>query len=332
VSDEARTSPWVHRLLLWGALAAVPLFLFGGTITTVGAGMAVQGWWDAEGHFMPLFPIDKWFRDFGTFVEHTHRQFGMVVGLCVLAATVVALRRGDRGARLASAVALAAVVAQGSLGGFRVLENSPELAFLHGVAGQGVFALLLGATLVASPRFRGASTTGRPLSAARLASWTLALAVFGQITLGAWYRHALRTGNARGGGGDGSLLGTSDPRLLTHLGIAFAVLALVVLVARTLKRAAGADERARPLGTVARRLHLLVGIQILLGFGAWLAYAPAPPGGQKAYPPLEITFAALHVLGGALLLAQSVQAALWCGRLSAAGARRTALDPAEAAA
>ncbi len=324
MSAQSEGSVWVHRALLAAALTAVPLFLFGGTITTVGAGMAVQGWWDAEGHFMPLFPLDKWFRDFGTFVEHTHRLWGLVVGACVLGAFLIALRAGARRTRWAATAALVAVVAQGSLGGFRVLENSPQLAFLHGVAAQGVFAVLLGATLVASRRF-AAARAALPISGGALvAAWSLVIAVYAQITLGAWYRHALRTGNVAPSDPSDSALAGADHRLLTHLGVAFAVLALVVLTARALKRAAAAGDAGAPLARSARGLHLLVGLQILLGFGAWLAYAPAAAGQQKSYPPLELTFAALHVLGGALLLAQALSAALWCARLSAPGdARRT---------
>lgn len=312
-SSRPTESAWVHRLLLWGAIGAVPLILVGGTITTVGAGMAVQGWWNAEGHFMPLFPLDKWFRDFGTFVEHTHRQIGMVVGVCVLAATVVALLRGRLRQRLAAGAALVAVGAQGSLGGFRVLENSPQLAFLHGVAAQGVFAILLGATLVASPAWRAAPRSALRLGGVQSVCWLLSLAVYGQITLGAWYRHALRSGTGAG----------LEHRLWTHLGAGLAVLALVVLAARQLERAAARDAALAPLRRVSRWLHVLVGLQVLLGFAAWLAYSPAPPGGQKPFPPLELTTAALHVMGGALLLATAVRAALWCARLAPAAARRT---------
>lgn len=319
---EARDpSPWIHRLLLWAALTAVPLFLVGGTITTVGAGMAVQGWWDAEGHFMPLFPLDKWFRDFGTFVEHKHRLWGLVVGFCVLSATVVAFVRGDRRTRTASTVALVAVVAQGSLGGFRVLENSPHLAFLHGVFAQGVFAVLLSAMLVAGPRWRAAAPIHNSLGRLRPMSWLLVAGVYGQITLGAWYRHALRTGNVQAPGPGESTLAGADHRLWLHMGIAFAVLALVILVARSLKCVGtSAGDAGGSLVSAAKRLHILVGVQILLGFGAWLAYAPAAPGESKAFPPLELTFAALHVLCGAALLAQAAQAALWCGRLAPSGA------------
>ena len=127
-------SPWPSRLALTAALFAVPLFVFGGAVTTLGAGMAVDGWLDAEGHFLPLFPLEKWFRDGATFVEHTHRMFGMLVGLCTVALLVVTIKArfssagARRSARRIAALALAAVCAQGAVGGFRVLELSNSCA------------------------------------------------------------------------------------------------------------------------------------------------------------------------------------------------------------
>lgn len=327
MSDTAPApSPWPFRLSLGALLSALPLFLFGGTITTIGAGMAVQGWWDAEGHFMPFFPIDKWLRDFGTFVEHTHRQFGMVVGFFALAAAIASFATGARGAvRSATTIALLAVIGQGTLGGFRVLENSPELAFLHGFVAQGVFAALAAAVVISSERWRTAEPAGSDVATAGLRGWTwlLALVIYGQIGLGCWYRHGLR--NMVGDGVTG--------RLHLHLAVAFAVLAVVVAVARQLEAAAnraGAGAAGDRLGSLKKRLHILVGIQILLGFLAWWAYDVPAPGDPKTHGEFEITLSVLHVLVGALLLAQSVTAALWTGRL--AGARSATLSaPAQGA-
>src|SRR5262249_41575588 len=72
-------SPWPRRLALAALVAAVPLVFFGGTVTTLHAGLAIDGWLVLEpgrgDHFLWLYPVDKWFRDVGTFVEHTHRLF-----------------------------------------------------------------------------------------------------------------------------------------------------------------------------------------------------------------------------------------------------------------
>ncbi|QDU66934.1 COX15/CtaA family protein [Engelhardtia mirabilis] len=309
--STAAPSAWPYRFSLGAVLCAVPLFLFGGVITTIGAGMAVKGWWNAEGHFMPLFPIDMWLRDFGTFVEHTHRLWAMAVGLFALLAVAFAFRSGrGASARWATVVALLAVIGQGTLGGFRVLENSPDLAFLHGVAAQGVFAILAASALVLSRRWRVAqpAPAGVDLGATRALAWLLALLVYGQIAVGCWYRHGLRQMVGDGVGG----------RLHVHLTLAFLVLAAVIVVARKLganSAAAGDSEAAGRLRGLKVRLHALVGVQILLGLLAWWAYDAPAPGDPKTHSEFEITLSVLHVLGGALLLAQSVAAALWLGRL-----------------
>jgi cytochrome c oxidase assembly protein subunit 15 len=317
LSGSAHETSWAARLSLLATLCAVPLFLFGGTITTVGAGMAVQGWWDAEGHFMPFFPLAKWLRDFGTFVEHTHRLWGMAVGFFALAAALVALWRVPRPAAKAWAVAaLLAVIGQGTLGGFRVLENSPQLAFLHGVAAQAVFAVLAAATLVLGRRYRESVPDGalRPGPGLAAGCALLTALTFGQITLGAWYRHGLRPLPIEG----------LEPRFHGHVAAAVVLLAAVVLTARALRSAAGGGgaPAAERLRSAARRLHALVGAQILLGLGAWLAYVPAPAGGAKEHGQAEIVLSALHVLGGALLLAQCLAALLWVLRLRGRSAAR----------
>ena len=140
--EPREPGPWPHRLALAAALAAVPLVLFGGSVTTIGAGMAVDGWLVAEGHFLLFFPVEQWFHDTATFVEHTHRLFGVLVGIFALASVVASFLRERPAARVLSLGALIAVCAQGTLGGLRVLEDDSELAFLHGALAQAVFALL----------------------------------------------------------------------------------------------------------------------------------------------------------------------------------------------
>ena len=76
-------SPWPRRLAWATLLAALPLVLFGGTVTTLRAGMAIDGWFVLEpgrgDHFLLAYPLEKWLRDPGTFTEHTHRLFGVLV-------------------------------------------------------------------------------------------------------------------------------------------------------------------------------------------------------------------------------------------------------------
>ncbi len=299
-------NPWPRRWLSAAALVLLPLFVFGGSVTTLGAGMAVQGWWNAEGHFMPLFPLAKWFRDLGTFVEHSHRQFGMLIGLLMIAA-VVSTWRSDRrpSARALVAAALLAVCVQGWLGGSRVLENSPALAFLHGVFAQAVFALLAAVWLHQGSRWRAmvavASPRARGLRALSIAA---CLAVFVQVALGAWYRHTLRTG----------LNGDAMPRLALHLVGAFVCFGLVMAWIVKLKASQATQEGPQAVAALRRtgsQLALLLGVQFALGFLAFgLQGSPASAGVGF----LEWALATSHVVVGAMLLAQCVWGVMWCHR------------------
>lgn len=314
---------WPRRLALATVLASIPLFAFGGSVTTMGAGMAVEGWWNAEGHFLPFFPIEKWFRNPGTFVEHTHRLFGMLVGLFAILLVVVTWRRDRRrSARTLVLVSLAAICAQGTLGGFRVLERSPELAFLHGAFAQGVFALLVATAFVLSPTWRltrvpprsGAEGTGSGRRLRRLGLVAAAL-VFAQVVVGAWYRHGLRPVPAA----------DVEARFGLHALFALAVLLVVMMLGQALRaRAAALDVAGAPGApitpatrtaagratvAVAGRLQLLLGLQVVLGMCAWAAHRPEGP------TLAEGALAVLHVLCGAALLAQTVVAALWAQRL-----------------
>jgi cytochrome c oxidase assembly protein subunit 15 len=307
-SRGARRNPWFARCALLGALCAVPLVLFGGSVTTLGAGMAVDGWLIAEGHFLLFFPVEQWFRDSATFVEHTHRLFGVLVGSCVLAGMVLAwLGDGRRDARLGALAAFLAVAAQGVLGGLRVLENDPRLAFLHGALAQLVFAILCANVVLASSAWQSEPAARRPARGERRALATVALASLAltcaQVVLGAWYRHGLRPAP----GPDSAL------RLSLH---ALGALLVVAGVAALVRRGAAlrAAEGGLP-GGLARALGLLPAlllVQLVLGGLAWAGFRPGKLG------PAEWVLSIAHVLGGALLLAAQAVAGLWALRLARA--------------
>ena len=305
-----------YRAAVAAAAAAVPLVLFGGSVTTLGAGMAVDGWLIAEGHFLLFFPVESWFRDTATFVEHTHRLFGVLVGLCAVACCLLTWLTDPRSrARWLATAALGAVVAQGVIGGLRVLEASPRLAFLHGALAQAVFALLCANALYASPRWRavgaGGARTGGARSGERVmpgGAWlrtAVVLAVYAQIVIGAWYRHALRpTPDAH-----------ASSLIVAHALGAAAVLVLGLLFARSLRGVAA----AHPGLVRSRRLVALLGLQVALGLVAWLGYRPGVVG------PLEWGISIAHVFVGGLLLAQCTALAMWTRKLcGGAGARADA--------
>ena len=127
-----------------------------------------------------------------------------------------------------------------------------------------------------------------------------------QITLGAWYRHGLRSPD----------LDAPPGALHMHMTVAFVVLGLVIalairltLLARDLEGAA--PDLARRIVVSKKRLHALVGTQILLGFLAWAFF-----GDPEYVSVKESVFAALHLVVGGLLFLQTAAIVVWLGRAS----------------
>lgn len=316
MTDRATISPWPHRLAVATVVAAVPLLLFGGTITTLDAGMAIDGWWVLEpgrgDHFLLFYPIEKWFRDAGTFSEHTHRLFGVLVGNLAIATVVAAFwKLADRGARVAAALGLAFVCGQGLLGGSRVLEASPQLAFLHGALAQVVFGVLAAVAVRLSPSFCSLEQdtrvdTERLAARARFTTVVTYVAVFS----GCWLRHAF-----------------SHSALAVHLGLIALAAVMVLTLAAALKRAAAEQPAKARLRGVARQLHVLLGLQLLIGLATfWIIVMVAGTGTPEVYDSFYPT---LHVLFGALVLGRLATGAMWVrrGRDEATGV--TARDEAE---
>lgn len=297
--------PWPHRLALGAALAAVPLVLFGGSVTTLGAGMAVDGWLVAEGHFLLFFPVERWFRDTSTFVEHTHRLFGVLVGLFALACAAATLLRERRApARCLALLSLVAVCLQGTLGGLRVLADDSDMAFLHGALAQAVFALLCANALFQSTPWRLWQPVREPTEGGRELRWlgTLALlAVYGQVFAGAWYRHALRPWPEPG----------APTRLALHaLGAVVVLLVLVLFLRRAARLRETPSGVPAGLARSLRRLPVLLLVQLLLGGLAWAGFRPGAIG------PAEWGLSVAHVLGGGLLLAETTILWMWTIRRS----------------
>jgi cytochrome c oxidase assembly protein subunit 15 len=285
-------------------IAAVPLVLFGGTVTSLRAGMAENGWINPDGYFLWAYPVDKRFQNIGVFVEHHHRELGSLVGLLAISAALAAWRKESRPlARVLPLFALLAVCVQGLIGGLRVLENSPDLAFLHGAFGQSVFAFLAATSLYLSPRWRAATPSACKTAAGLQHTTSVGVAlVFAQVTIGAWLRHS-----------------KADLALALHVILAAGVLGAVVVIGRQMSAAVeqtprGGSDRRILIG-VKRRLHSLVGVQLLLGGLATFWIYEVSQGPQAPVSTGEAVFATLHVAVGALLLAQTVAAAMWARRI-----------------
>ncbi len=302
-------SPWPFRWAAAAALSAVPLVLFGGSVTTIGAGMAVDGWLVAEGYFLLFFPVEKWFRDTATFVEHSHRLFGVLVGVfALLALGATLLRDRRRSAKLLALVATLLVALQGLLGGLRVLADDSRLAFLHGAFAQAVFAFLCATAFFLSPLWmlRAERLHDSSPSARGLALWT-SVAIYAELVLGAWYRHGIRP----------SVEAEAPLRFLVH---ALGALVVLVLVSRLLAVLSRFDGDAT-IARARKRIGFLLGAQIVLGFLAWTSRRPGAIG------PLEWGLSVAHVLGGGLLLSQTVVIWMWLARGRIRAVRSAWLGP-----
>lgn len=270
-----------HRLALATAAATVVLIVFGGLVTNTGAALAVPDWPSTFGHNMFLFPWSGMVG--GIFYEHSHRLLGAFVGLLTVALAAALWRQGGR-LRVLGIAAVAAVVAQGIIGGLRVILTADALAMIHGPFAQAFFALIASIEYVTSPAVQRPST-----GADRSLRWlavVAAAALYAQIILGALLTHA--------------------GWLWLHLVGAVAVFGVVPIVTARARR--GADAFGARL---ARLLLMLLLVQLALGIGAFLSRFSAIwiPGGQLTMLVLPVA----HRLVGGLLLATSVVLAvrLW---------------------
>src|SRR5438132_5694691 len=128
-------SLWPHRIAILLAGATFPLLFIGGLVTSKGAGLAVPDWPTTFGYNMFLYP---WSRMVGGILyEHSHRLIGSAVGLLTIALALVLWRKESRPwLRWLGVVALGAVIAQGVLGGLRVVLLQQTLAIIHACFAQ----------------------------------------------------------------------------------------------------------------------------------------------------------------------------------------------------
>jgi cytochrome c oxidase assembly protein subunit 15 len=263
-----------YRLALATLGATCVLILLGGLVTNTGAALAVPDWPSTFGYNMVLFP---WSRMVGGILyEHSHRLMGALVGVLTLALAGALWREGGRLRRL-GLVAVAAIVLQGVLGGLRVVLLEDTLAIFHGCLAQAFFALLAVIALLTAPRGRVVASPVEP--ALKGLAVLAAVLVYVQIVFGALLTHA--------------------GRIDLHLAGAVLVFVLVPIVAAQLRRTG--DAVATP---VSRLVSVLLGVQLLLGIGSFLArFSPLwIPGEQLTVTALPVA----HRLAGSLILAATV--------------------------
>ncbi len=272
----------------WAAVVAAaltwPLVFAGGLVTTYRVGMAVPDWPTTFGENM--FTYDLAEAAFGVRVEHIHRLAGAAVGICTILLMLDFLAFDRRkSVKLLGVLALAAVVAQGVLGGMRVRNNSTQLAMIHGCTGQAFFAFMVAlATITARSWFAPRRTVEGDRTLKALALATLAVAYL-QITLGAWLRHYL-----------------APAALMSHAGMAVLVVGVIAATIWAVRRRK--DEVPGLLGP-ARAMEMTLGLQVVLGVAAWWMLRPFDGIARTVTTPQALIRTG-HQANAALLLGATV--------------------------
>lgn len=172
------------------ALSTAVLIFAGGLVTSTGSGLSVPDWPNTYGWFMFNFPFDKWVG--GIRYEHSHRLIASTVGFLILVLAVWLWRvEPRRWVRRLGYLALAAVIAQGILGGITVLWYLPDpISIAHASLAQIVFCLTTAIALFTSRSWTDNVVSSAP-DDSLLRTLTIVTTgwIYVQILIGATMRH-----------------------------------------------------------------------------------------------------------------------------------------------
>jgi len=279
----------VQRLAIIMTLLTFPLIWLGGLVTTQGAGMAVPDWPGTYGYNLFLYPWQAWiYGPFDLLVEHGHRLLAGLVGMVAIALAVVATFTESRRWMVYWCWGLVvAVIAQGALGGARVVLDQRTLAMLHGCTGPLFFALSVLTVAFGSGWWHTAPAANGPRRSAVGGWWfraapgliLLSGVLYLQLVIGARLRHIpLATP-------------PSGFTLWVHLHLSLAGLISAWIVGLLLTNCLGGGPNnsestpSRGYRGGARRaarppalwmLAPLVALQLCLGVGSWLSKYALP--------------------------------------------------------
>jgi cytochrome c oxidase assembly protein subunit 15 len=290
---------WLHRFAALVSASTVLLIVAGGLVTSTASGLAVPDWPTTYGWSLFGFPLDKMVG--GIFYEHGHRLIASTVGMLTIGLAVwlwVSERRAWL--RRLGVGALAAVIAQGLLGGLTVIYFLPApVSVAHAGLAQIFFCLTISIALFTSPGWQTAAPyPANDLRLRQVATATTAL-IYAQILLGATMRH---TGAGLAIPDFPLVFGGLVPPAWTasiavhyahRIGALVVTLAILATVGHVRFHHGGRRELTRP----AAALLLLVLIQIALG-------------GMTVLSRRAVAINTAHVATGALVLATSLVLAL----------------------
>jgi cytochrome c oxidase assembly protein subunit 15 len=324
-----RTVSYRPVLAWFAALSALWVFgvvTLGAFTTSIHAGMAFQDWPLSNGSINP----EGWLSEIDKFAEHSHRLFGMVMGLLAIGLVVGLHRYEARGwLRNLAWGSLGIVVIQGVLGGTRVLQDEVTvpgfamslgemLRIPHGILAQVYVCTLFAiAASLSRPWIEGskAQTAALPSASLRRLALGATLLIFVQLVVAALMRHnnaglAIPTFPLTPEGG--LVPAQWDFRVaihFTHRVMALVLTGVLVALAVTLWRSATQGSGQKLAAGLV--VGLLV-VQILLG--AITVWSTRNPYAATA-----------HVIVGAFLLATVFTVTWWTYRNSFVSPRSASL-------
>jgi heme a synthase len=177
-------APWRHRLAVLLAASTLVLIFVGGLVTSTGSGLSVPDWPLSYGMVMP--PMVG-----GVFYEHSHRMVASAVGFLTLVLAVWTARAESRTwLRRLAWTALAAVIAQGVLGGLTVIFLLPTpISVTHACLAQAFFCMTIALAYATSREWLAAAAVTDDVAGVRSAAAAATAATFVQLVLGAIMRH-----------------------------------------------------------------------------------------------------------------------------------------------
>ena len=278
-SAGSADAQWLHRFTVLLAASTLFLVVAGASVTSNEAGLSVPDWPLSYGKLMPEMTG-------GVFYEHGHRMVATTVGfLTIILAVWLALAEDRRWMKRLGWIALAAVIAQGILGGITVLYMLPKgVSISHACLAQLFFSLTVAFAVFTSASWRQGpemvDDSGTP--SMRSLAVLVPIVVLAQLVLGAAYRHRA--------------LG-----LVPHVVGALVVTGVVLIVAMF---ALQQFPKQRVLKKAALTILVLTLVQVFLGIAAYMSRIYTT---ESAVPvPVMVLFTVLHVGVGALVMASAV--------------------------
>src|SRR5437870_5668698 len=182
--DIEATPKWLRRFTKLVAASTLFLIFAGAMVTSTGSGLSVPDWPLSYGMLMP--PMVG-----GVFYEHTHRMVASLVGFLTLVLAVWTARTEARpGVRRLAWAALAAVVAQGVLGGLTVIFLLPTpVSVAHACLAQTFFCIVIALAYSTSREWLAAPADVVDGGGVRGAALAAAVVVYLQLLIGAVMRH-----------------------------------------------------------------------------------------------------------------------------------------------